>query len=256
MLVNHLQQRARRPLLISADFERGAGMRLTDTTDFGWVMAVGATGNPDYARRMGEFTGREARALGIQQILAPVVDVNNNAANPVINVRSFGEDPVEVGRFSAAFVKGAQSNGVIATAKHFPGHGNTATDSHRGLPSLSFSLADLNKVELIPFRAAIDAGVGSVMVGHIAVPQIDPTPLTPIQRKTDGKPTYAGRTYNGMKVEGLLLNSRMVQGVFDDRNPVDPSTFGKRLEHAGFTDVRVEQRAGGGGFSFRARRPV
>jgi beta-N-acetylhexosaminidase len=193
VLVNHLQQRAKRPLLISADFERGAGMRLSDTTDFGWVMAVGATGNPDYARRMGEFTGREARALGIQQILAPVVDVNNNAANPVINVRSFGEDPVAVGRFSAAFVKGAQSNNVIATAKHFPGHGNTATDSHRGLPSLSFSLADLNKVELIPFRAAIDAGAGSVMVGHIAVPQIDPTPLTPLPRKTDGKPTYADK---------------------------------------------------------------
>jgi beta-N-acetylhexosaminidase len=193
VLVNHLQQRAKRPLLISADFERGAGMRLSDTTDFGWVMAVGATGNPDYARRMGEITGREARALGIQQILAPVVDVNNNAANPVINVRSFGEDPVEVGRYSAAFIKGAQSSGVIATAKHFPGHGNTATDSHRGLPSLSFSLADLNKIELVPFRAAIDAGVGSVMVGHIAVPKIDPTPLIPLPRKADGKPIYADK---------------------------------------------------------------
>lgn len=193
MLVNRMQQLAKRPLLISADFERGAGMRLNDTTDFGWVMAVGATGNPDYARRMGEFTGREARALGIQQILAPVVDVNNNAANPVINVRSFGEDPLEVGRFATAFIKGAQSNNVIATAKHFPGHGNTATDSHRGLPSLSFSLADLNKVELVPFRAAIAAGVGSVMVGHIAVPQIDPTPLKPIPRKLDGKPTYADK---------------------------------------------------------------
>lgn len=193
VLVNRMQQRAQHPLLISADFERGAGMRLSDTTDFGWVMAVGATGNPDYARRMGEITGREARALGIQQILAPVVDVNNNAANPVINVRSFGEDPLEVGRFAAAFIKGAQSNNVIATAKHFPGHGNTATDSHRGLPSLSFSLADLNRVELVPFRAAIAVGVGSVMVGHIAVPQIDPTPLTPIPRKPDGRPTYADK---------------------------------------------------------------
>lgn len=180
VLLNRMQQHARLPLLISADLERGAGMRLFDTTDFGWVMATGATGNPDYARRMGEITGREARALGIQQVLAPVVDVNNNAANPVINVRSFGEDPVDVGRFAAAFIKGSQSAGVIATAKHFPGHGNTATDSHRGLPILNFSLADLNRVELIPFRASIEAGVGSVMVGHIALPQIDPAAIAPL----------------------------------------------------------------------------
>ncbi|HKR00076.1 MAG TPA: glycoside hydrolase family 3 N-terminal domain-containing protein, partial [Pyrinomonadaceae bacterium] len=193
ILVNRMQQYARRPLLISADFERGAGMRLQDTTDFGWVMATGATGNPDYARRMGEITAREARALGIQHVLAPVADVNNNAANPVINVRSFGEDPVEVGRYVAAFIKGAQDEGVIATAKHFPGHGNTATDSHRGLPGLDFSLEELNKVELVPFRAAVDAGVGSVMVGHIGVPKIDPTQITPLPReqKTTRRPSYA-----------------------------------------------------------------
>ncbi|HKR58515.1 MAG TPA: glycoside hydrolase family 3 N-terminal domain-containing protein, partial [Pyrinomonadaceae bacterium] len=132
------------------------------------------------SRRMGEITGAEARALGIQHVLAPVVDVNNNAANPVINVRSFGEDPIEVGRFAAAFIKGAQSSGVIATAKHFPGHGNTATDSHRGLPSLNFSLADLNRVELVPFRKSIEAGVGSVMVGHVALPQIDSASVSPL----------------------------------------------------------------------------
>ncbi|MDQ3818307.1 MAG: beta-N-acetylglucosaminidase, partial [Acidobacteriota bacterium] len=191
VLLNRMQTLARRPLLVSADLERGSGMRFFDTTDFGWVMAVGATGNPDYARRMGEITAREARALGIQQILAPVVDVNNNAANPVINVRSFGEDPAEVSCYVSAFIKGAQHEGVIATAKHFPGHGNTATDSHRGLPILNLSLADLNRVELVPFRSAVDAGVGSVMVGHIAVPQIEPTQITPLPRKQDYKPTYA-----------------------------------------------------------------
>jgi beta-N-acetylhexosaminidase len=191
VLINRMQQFARRPLLVSADLERGAGMRFFDTTDFGWVMAVGATGNPDYARRMGEITAREARALGVQQILAPVVDVNNNAANPVINVRSYGEDPQEVGRYIAAFIKGAQHEGVIATAKHFPGHGNTATDSHRGLPILNLSLSDLNRVELVPFRAAVDNGVGSVMVGHIAVPLIEPTRITPLPKKPDAKPTYA-----------------------------------------------------------------
>jgi beta-N-acetylhexosaminidase len=193
VLVNRMQQLARRPLLISADLERGAGMRLWDTTDFGWVMATGATGNPDYARRMGEITALEARALGIQQILAPVADVNNNAANPVINVRSYGEDPVEVGRYVAAFVQGAQSKGVIATAKHFPGHGNTATDSHRGLPGLDFSLEQLKSIELVPFRSSVDAGVGSVMVGHIGVPKIDSTPLIALPQKPDNKPSYADK---------------------------------------------------------------
>jgi beta-N-acetylhexosaminidase len=193
ILVNRMQGYARRPLLVSADLERGAGMRFYDTSDFGWVMATGATGNPDYARRMGEITATEARALGVQQILAPVADVNNNAANPVINVRSYGEDPAEVGRFTAAFVKGAQDKGVIATAKHFPGHGNTAIDSHRGLPALDFSLAELKSLELVPFRASIDAGVGSVMVAHIGVPKIDPTQVTPLPRKPDNKPSYADK---------------------------------------------------------------
>ena len=193
ILVNRMQSHARRPLLISADLERGAGMRFYDTSDFGWVMAMGATGNPDYARRMGEITALEARALGVQQILAPVVDVNNNAANPVINVRSFGEDPVEVGRFAAAFVKGSQGKGVIATAKHFPGHGNTAIDSHRGLPALDFSLADLKRLELVPFRASVDAGVGSVMVAHIGVPKIDPTQIAPLPKKESSQPSYADK---------------------------------------------------------------
>ena len=134
VLVNRMQQMARYPLLISSDLEAGSGMRFDDTVNLPWNMAVGATDNPDYARRQGALTAREARALGVQQIYAPVADVNNNAANPVINVRSYGEDPAAVGRFVAAFVEGAQSNGVIATAKHFPGHGDTATDSHRGLP--------------------------------------------------------------------------------------------------------------------------
>ncbi len=194
ILVNRMQGLARRPLLISADLERGAGMRFYDTSDFGWVMATGATGNPDYARRMGEITAMEARALGIQQILAPVADVNNNAANPVINVRSYGEDPAEVGRYVAAFVRGAQDKGVIATAKHFPGHGNTAVDSHRGLPALDFSLAELKNTELVPFRASVDAGIGSVMVAHIGVPKIDSTQITPLPKKENSsKPSYADK---------------------------------------------------------------
>ena len=182
VIVNRMQQLAKEPLLISSDLEAGVGMRFDDTVNFPWNMAIAATGNPEYARRAGELTGREARALGIQQIYAPVADVNNNAANPVINVRSYGEDPAQVAKFVAAFVEGAQTAGVIATAKHFPGHGDTAVDSHRGLPEIDVTRERLNSVELIPFRAAVSAGVGAVMDGHIALPRIDSTVITPLPR--------------------------------------------------------------------------
>ncbi|MCA1628250.1 MAG: hypothetical protein LC742_09845, partial [Acidobacteria bacterium] len=190
-LMNRMQGLARLPLLVSADLEAGAGMRFNDTINFPWNMAVGATGNPDYARRQGAITAREARALGVQQIFAPVVDVNNNAANPVINVRSYGEDPLEVGRMAAAFVEGAQGQGVISTAKHFPGHGDTAVDSHRGLPVIDLPRARLDKIELVPFRAAIAAGVGAIMSAHIGLPQIDPTKVSPLPRPKDYAPSYA-----------------------------------------------------------------
>jgi beta-N-acetylhexosaminidase len=182
VIVNRMQQLAKYPLLVSSDLEAGAGMRFDDTVNFPWNMAVGATGNPEYARRQGELTALEARALGIQQIYAPVADVNNNAANPVINVRSYGEDPAEVAKLVAAFVEGAQHGGVIATAKHFPGHGDTATDSHRGLPEIDVTRERLDSVELVPFRAAVNAGVGAVMDGHIGLPLIDPTAITPLPR--------------------------------------------------------------------------
>jgi beta-N-acetylhexosaminidase len=189
ILVNRMQELAKYPLLISADLEAGAGMRFDDTVNFPWNMAVGATGNPEYARRQGEITAREARALGVQQIFAPVVDVNNNAANPVINVRSYGEDPAEVARFAVAFTEGAQAAGAIATAKHFPGHGDTAVDSHRGLPEINVGRDRLNTVEFVPFKATVDAGIGSVMVGHIAMPQIDATAVKPLPQNVKSKPT-------------------------------------------------------------------
>jgi len=188
ILVNRMQQLAHYPLLISADLEAGAGMRFDDTVNFPWNMAVGATGNPEYARRQGEITAREARALGVQQIFAPVVDVNNNAANPVINVRSYGENPADVARFAAAFTEGAQDAGAIATAKHFPGHGDTAVDSHRGLPEINVGRERLNSVEFVPFQASVNAGVGAVMTGHIALPQIDATAVRPLPRNVKSKP--------------------------------------------------------------------
>jgi len=188
VLVNRMQQLAKHPLLISADLEAGSGMRFDDTVNFPWNMAIAATGNPEFARREGELTAREARAMGVQQIYAPVADVNNNAANPVINVRSYGEDPSDVARFVAAFVEGAQRGGVIATAKHFPGHGDTATDSHRGLPEIDVTRDRLNSVELVPFRAAVNAGVGAVMDGHIGLPLIDSTVISPLPRDVKLKP--------------------------------------------------------------------
>lgn len=188
MLVNRMQSLAKYPLLISADLEAGSGMRFDDTVNLPWNMAIAATSNPEYARRDGELTGGEARALGVQQIYAPVADVNNNAANPVINVRSYGEDPEEVAKYVAAFIEGAQQAGVIATAKHFPGHGDTATDSHRGLPEIDVTRERLNAVELVPFRAAINAGVGAVMDGHIGLPLIDSTTITPLPKDVKLKP--------------------------------------------------------------------
>ena len=182
IVANRAQEMAEMPMLMSLDAETGIGMRFEDATNFPWAMAIGATGNPDFARRMGVITGREARAIGVQHIFAPVLDVNNNAANPVINVRSFGEDPEMVGKFGSAFIEGIQSERVIATAKHFPGHGDTNVDSHRGLPIIDHSLASLEKTELVPFRAAVNDGVASIMIAHIALPQIDNEEIKPLSR--------------------------------------------------------------------------
>jgi len=180
-IANRMQEAAKYPLLMSLDAETGIGMRFEDATNFPWAMAVTATGNPEFARRMGVVTGREARAIGIQHVYAPVLDVNNNAANPVINVRSFGEDPEDVARFGVAFAEGIQSQKVIATAKHFPGHGDTNVDSHRGLPIIDLPRSRFDSLELVPFKRAVDAGIGSIMVAHIALPQIDGEEIRPLK---------------------------------------------------------------------------
>ncbi len=186
ILINRMQTEAKLPLLMALDAETGIGMRFADAINFPWAMAVAATGDAEYARRIGVITGREARAMGFQHVYAPVLDVNNNAANPVINVRSFGEDPEEVAKFGTAFIEGVQSEKAIATAKHFPGHGDTDVDSHRGLPIIDHSLASLEKTELVPFRAAINDGVASVMIAHIALPQIDDEIVLPLKNYRGG----------------------------------------------------------------------
>jgi beta-N-acetylhexosaminidase len=179
VLSNQLQSKSRLPLLIGADFERGTAMRLDEGTSFPTAMAVAAAGNPKDAYTMGKVTALEARAAGIQWIYAPDSDVNSNSGNPIINTRSFGEDPQKVSKFVTEFIHGVQENGGLATAKHFPGHGDTTADSHIDLPVVTADRARLEKLELVPFRAAIAAGVGSIMTGHLNVPALEPDPNTP-----------------------------------------------------------------------------
>jgi len=177
IVLNKLQESADVPLLVSADFERGLAMRTRRTTAFPEAMALAATRNPDLAYRMGRIVAAEARALGVHQNLAPVADINVHPNNPVINIRSYGEEPSWVAEIAAAYAKGLQDGGVIATAKHFPGHGDVDVDSHIGLPVLNVTPARLDSMELVPFRRLIDVRVKSIMIGHIAVPSIDSTLL-------------------------------------------------------------------------------
>jgi beta-N-acetylhexosaminidase len=175
-LLNRLQQDSKLPLLISADFERGVTMRLHGATEFPHAMAFGATGKLEYAEAFGRITAQEARAIGVHWNFFPDADVNSNPANPIINTRSFGEDPQQVGEMVTAYIRGAHANGMMTTVKHFPGHGDTATDSHLGVAQVTGAMARLKSVELPPFEKAIEAGVDSVMVAHVSVPALDPDP--------------------------------------------------------------------------------
>jgi beta-N-acetylhexosaminidase len=175
-LLNRMQKASKLPLLFAADFERGVATRLMGTTNFPHAMAFGADGNLEDAETFGRITAQEARAVGIHWNFFPDADVNSNPANPIINTRSFGEDPKQVGDLVTAYIKGAREAGMLTTVKHFPGHGDTATDSHLGVASVNGDRAHLDSIELPPFRQAIAAGVDSVMVAHVTVPALDPDP--------------------------------------------------------------------------------
>ncbi len=175
-LLNRLQSESKLPLLFAADFERGVSMRLMGTTVFPHAMAFGGDGNTADAERFGRISAEEARAIGIHWNFFPDADVNSNPANPIINTRSFGEDPKQVGDLVEAYIKGAHQGGMLTTVKHFPGHGDTATDSHLGVASVNVDRAHLDSIELPPFRQAIAAGVDSVMVAHVTVPALDSDP--------------------------------------------------------------------------------
>jgi len=208
-LNNELQAQAKIPLLVGADFERGSAMRLDEGTSFPTNMALAAAGDPKDAYTMGKITAIEARDVGVHWIYAPVADINNNPENPIINTRSFGENPGRVAEFVSAYVRGVNENGGLATAKHFPGHGDTAADSHIDLPVIKADRARLDELELVPFRAAIEAGVGSVMTGHLNVPALEPDANTPA---TLSHNILTGVLREQLGFEGLVITDAMDMG--------------------------------------------
>ncbi|UCE42166.1 MAG: glycoside hydrolase family 3 C-terminal domain-containing protein [Candidatus Aminicenantes bacterium] len=209
ILTNSFQELAKIPLLVASDFERGAGNQIDGATLFPPIMALGAADSEDLAYSMGKITAKEGRALGIHMTYAPVVDVNVNPDNPIINVRSVGEDPELVSRIAEAFIKGCQDFGLIATAKHFPGHGDTDLDSHSVLATIEGNRDRLNRVELFPFQRAVDAGVQAIMTAHLRIPALDPTPDLPA---TLSYPILTDLLRKEMGFRGLIVTDAMGMG--------------------------------------------
>jgi len=212
--LNALQRAARLPLLVAADLESGPGMRFRGGTAFPGNMGLGATGRELDAYEVGRVTAVEARAVGIHWVFAPVLDVNNNPANPIINTRSFGEDPRLVATLGAAFLRGVEEHGLLATAKHFPGHGDTGVDSHLTLPVITADRARLDTVELLPFRAAVSAGVDAVMSGHLAVPALTGPDGPPATLSAAVLDTLLRGT---MGFRGLVVTDALSMGAIVDR---------------------------------------
>lgn len=206
-LLNQLQQEAELPLLIAGDFERGVlPAHLFGTTVFPHAMAFGAAGNLSYAEEFGRITAQESRALGVHWNLFPVADVNSNPANPIIGTRAFGENPQQVGDLVAAYIRGAQANGMLTTAKHFPGHGNSATDSHLAVAMVDDDLERLRAVDLPPFRKAIEAGVDAVMTAHVRVPRLDPDPS---RVATTSPAIVTGLLKNHLGFNGIVMTDAL-----------------------------------------------
>ena len=204
-LFNRLQSIAALPLLTSSDFEWGVAMRVAGATKFPRAMAFGAAGDPQLAYEAGRVVGLESRALGVHVDFGPVADVNNNPRNPVINIRSFGEDPARVGGMVNSWVRGLQDAGMLATLKHFPGHGDTDVDSHLGLPIIAHPRARLDAVELPPFQAGITGGAAGVMVAHIEMPALDPE-----KRPATFSPVIIGDLLRGqLRFNGLIYSDSM-----------------------------------------------
>lgn len=204
--LNMLQRRSKLPLLVGADLEWGAAMRLIGGTAFPMDMGIGATGREEDAYELGRVTALEARAVGIHLTFSPVVDVNNNPLNPIINTRSFGEDPASVGRLAAAYVRGAEEHGLFTTAKHFPGHGDTETDTHIDVPVVRSCWSRLDTLELVPFRAALAAGATATMTAHVALPCITPGDTTPA---TLSAAVMTGILRDSLRFTGLVVTDAL-----------------------------------------------
>jgi beta-N-acetylhexosaminidase len=228
--LNALQEMASIPLFFGADLEAGAGFRarggyfIPNAIDLGGAvvfppeMAIGATGDTALAYEQGKLTAIEGRALGIHIAYAPVLDVNNNPANPVINTRSYGEDPALDARLGAAFIRGVQDNGMIATGKHFPGHGDTGTNSHLALPVVTVSRSRLDSVELVPFRAAVASGVGAMMSFHGAMPALDSSGVP----GTLSQKVLTDLLRNELKFRGMIISDAMdMEGVLQQYGAVE-----------------------------------
>ncbi len=216
-LLNRMQRLAKIPLLITADLEGGPGYQFRGATRLPRAMALGATGSEELAYRAGQITAIEGRAMGIHVNFYPVLDVNNNPRNPIINIRSFGEDVALVSRLGQAYIRGAQENGQLATAKHFPGHGDTSQDSHLELPVIAVGRDRLDQIELPPFRAAIRAGVAAIMTAHIALPHLElergvPATLSPA--------ILTGLLRTELGFQGLIFTDAMeMRGIADHFTP-------------------------------------
>ena len=222
VITNALQAHSNVPLLIGADFESGTGMRLDEGTNFPSAMAIGATDNPQLAYTAGKDTALEARAAGIHWIFAPDADVNDNPGNPIINIRAFGEDPRQVADFATQFIRGIEENGALATAKHFPGHGDVTTDSHLSLPVVPDDRSELERNELVPFRAAISAGVSSIMPGHLAVRALEPDTTVPASLSRN---ILTGLLRDEMKFRGLIVTDAMDMGGVTSMYPPDEAAI-------------------------------
>ncbi len=211
--LNRMQKLAKVPLIVGGDFERGASMRMNSTTLFPHVMAYGAAGDLEATRALGRATARESRAMGVQWVFAPDADVNNNPDNPIINIRSFSENAAVAGQHVKAFIEGARSDPrypVLTTVKHFPGHGDTAVDSHIGLGTIAANRERLEQVEFVPFRAGIEAGVDAVMTAHLAVAALEPEPIP----ATVSKAILTGVLRGELGFKGLITTDAMdMQGL-------------------------------------------
>ncbi|HUQ98116.1 MAG TPA: glycoside hydrolase family 3 N-terminal domain-containing protein [Gemmatimonadaceae bacterium] len=219
--LNELQTRAKVPVLIASDMENGPGMRLGNIyalpsllpqgggTTFPPVMALGATGSEDLAFKLGQVLGSEARAIGVHMSFGPVLDVNSNPLNPIINTRSFGENPEMVGRLARAYIRGARSMGLMTTGKHFPGHGDTDTDSHLDLPTIRGDRAHMDSVDLPPFRAAVAEGIDAIMTAHIAVVGVEGSAAGPA---TLSHGFMTGILRDEMHFGGVLFTDAMTMG--------------------------------------------